>query len=73
MDNANLMRAAGYQGQKSYPITTSGSSGDKLKFYVNDEVFKKEAAFNMRAYLEQGAQMYDIPSVWLRRYVPRGK
>ena len=71
MDNANLMRAAGYQGQKSYPITTSGSSGDKLKFYVNDEVFKKEAAFNMRAYLEQGAQMYDIPSVWLRRYVPK--
>ena len=71
MDNANLMRAAGYQGQKSYPITTSGSSGDKLKFYVNDEVFKKEAAFNMRAYLEQGAQMYDTPSVWLRRYVPK--
>ena len=71
MDHSNLIMAAGYDNQKSYPITTSGSSGDKLKFYVNDEVFKKEAAFNMRAYLEQGAQMYDTPSVCLRRYVPK--
>lgn len=56
---------------KSYPITTSGSSGDKLQFFVDDNCLKMEAAFNMRAYLQQGAKMYDTPSVWLRRYVPK--
>lgn len=71
MDNYQNMIAVNFADHKYYPISTSGTSGDKLKFYVNDEVFKKEAAFNMRAYLEQGAQMYDTPSVWLRRYVPK--
>ena len=55
---------------KRYPISTSGSTGDKLTFFVDDDCLKKEAAFNMRAYLIQGAEMYDTPSVWLRRYVP---
>ena len=55
---------------KRYPISTSGSTGDKLTFFVDDDCLKKEAAFNMRAYLAQGAEMYDTPSVWLRRYVP---
>lgn len=71
MDNSKSMIASNFFHDKGYPITTSGSSGDKLKFYVNDDVFKREAAFNMRAYLEQGAKMYDTPSVWLRRYVPK--
>ena len=55
---------------KRYPISTSGSTGDKLTFFVDDDCLKKEAAFNMRAYIAQGAEMYDTPSVWLRRYVP---
>ncbi len=55
---------------KRYPISTSGSTGDKLTFFVDDDCLKREAAFNMRAYMEQGAEMYDTPSVWLRRYVP---
>tara|TARA_R100001443_G_scaffold115807_1_gene134455 strand:+ start:5746 stop:7077 length:1332 start_codon:yes stop_codon:yes gene_type:complete len=71
MENRNDLIASNLSHQKAYPITTSGSSGDKLKFFVTDDVFKKEAAFNMRAYQQQGAQMYDTPSVWLRRYVPK--
>ena len=55
---------------KRYSISTSGSTGDKLTFFVDDDCLKKEAAFNMRAYWIQGAGMYDTPSVWLRRYVP---
>ena len=55
---------------KRYPISTSGSTGDKLTFFVDDDCLKREAAFNMRAYIAQGAEMYDTPSVWLRRYVP---
>ena len=71
MAHHDMMIADNLRHQKAYPITTSGSSGDKLKFYVNDDCLKREAAFNMRAYLEQGAEMYDRPSVWLRRYVPK--
>ena len=71
MAHHDMMIADNLRHQKAYPITTSGSSGDKLKFYVNDDCLKREAAFNMRAYLEQGAEMYDTPSVWLRRYVPK--
>ncbi len=71
MQNRDLLISANMSEKKAYPITTSGSSGDKLEFYVDDDCLKKEAAFNMRAYLDQGAQMYDTPSVWLRRYVPK--
>ena len=71
MDHRDDLIAGNMMDQRRYPITTSGSSGDKLEFFVTDDVFKKEAAFNMRAYQEQGALMYDTPSVWLRRYVPK--
>ena len=71
MDNQKDLIAQNFKYQRPYPITTSGSSGDKLQIFVNDDVFKREAAFNMRAYIEQGAKMYDTPSVWLRRYVPK--
>ena len=71
MENQKDLIAQNFKYQRPYPITTSGSSGDKLQIFVNDDVFKREAAFNMRAYIEQGAKMYDTPSVWLRRYVPK--
>lgn len=68
--NPQIFIADNLREKKAYPITTSGSTGDKLEFYVDDDCLKKEAAFNMRAYNQQGAKMYDTPSVWLRRYVP---
>lgn len=71
IENRDRLISEELKNQKAYPITTSGSSGDKLEFFVNDDCLKKEAAFNMRAYFEQGAKMYDTPSVWLRRYVPK--
>ena len=71
IENRDRLIANNKKLDKVYPITTSGSSGDKLQFFVTDDTLKKEAAFNMRAYLEQGAKMYDTPSVWLRRYVPQ--
>tara|TARA_B100000287_G_scaffold332190_1_gene317128 strand:+ start:3964 stop:5292 length:1329 start_codon:yes stop_codon:yes gene_type:complete len=71
MRNPSMLIADNLRFKKGYPITTSGSTGDKLKFYVDDDCLKKEAAFNMRAYIQQGAKMYDTPSVWLRRYVPK--
>lgn len=71
MENCDRFIADNRKLERAYPITTSGSSGDKLQFFVDDNTLKKEAAFNMRAYIEQGAKMYDSPSVWLRRYVPK--
>jgi len=71
MRNPSMLIADNLRSKKGYPITTSGSTGDKLKFYVDDNCLKREAAFNMRAYIQQGAKMYDTPSVWLRRYVPK--
>ena len=65
-----MLIADDMRDKKAFPITTSGSTGDKLRFYVDDDCLKREAAFNMRAYIQQGAKMYDTPSVWLRRYVP---
>ena len=70
MENRDGMITADSDHIKRYPISTSGSTGDKLTFFVDDDCLKREAAFNMRAYLIQGADMYDTPSVWLRRYVP---
>jgi len=71
IENRDSLIAENRKLDKAYPITTSGSSGDKLEFFVDDDTLKKEAAFNMRAYIEQGAKMHDTPSVWLRRYVPK--
>jgi len=71
IENRDRLIADNRKLNRAYPITTSGSSGDKLEFFVDDDTLKKEAAFNMRAYLEQGAKLYDTPSVWLRRYVPK--
>ena len=70
MENRDGMITEDSDHIKRYPISTSGSTGDKLTFFVDDDCLKREAAFNMRAYLIQGADMYDTPSVWLRRYVP---
>jgi len=50
---------------------TSGSTGKKLVFYGTDDLYKKEAAFILRAFRSHGATMYDKPSVWIRRYVPK--
>ena len=71
IDHNQMLIADDMRDKKAFPITTSGSTGDKLRFYVDDDCLKREAAFNMRAYIQQGAKMYDTPSVWLRRYVPK--
>jgi len=57
-------------GIKPVEFRTSGSTGDKLIFLGTDDVYKKEAAFVLRAFRDHNATMYDKPSVWIRRYVP---
>jgi len=69
-NNSNDLIATNMKHQKSYEFRTSGSTGKKLVFYATDDVYKKEAAFILRAYEKHGAVLYDKSSVWLRRYVP---
>tara|TARA_B100000579_G_C22822620_1_gene851460 strand:- start:681 stop:1994 length:1314 start_codon:yes stop_codon:yes gene_type:complete len=56
--------------EKVYNFSTSGSTGNPLTFLGNDDVYKREAAFILRAYRSHGANLYDTKSIWLRRYVP---
>jgi histidinol-phosphate/aromatic aminotransferase/cobyric acid decarboxylase-like protein/phenylacetate-coenzyme A ligase PaaK-like adenylate-forming protein len=69
-ENLNDLISTNMKDKKSYEFRTSGSTGKKLVFYGTDDVYKKEAAFVLRAYEKHDANLYDKPSVWLRRYVP---
>ena len=48
MDHRDDLIAGNMMDQRRYPITTSGSSGDKLEFFVTDDVFKKKSWLLMR-------------------------
>lgn len=69
--NIDDLKATNITNQKVYEFKTSGSTGNKLIFYGTNSVYKKEAAFILRAYRQHGATLYDKPSVWLRRFVPK--
>lgn len=69
-ENADRLVDETLDKSKLVKFNTSGSTGDKLNFYGSDDMFKKEAAFVLRAFRSHGADMYDEPSIWLRRYVP---
>ena len=69
-DNTKDLIASNMIRQKCFEFRTSGSTGKKLIFYGTDDLYKKEAAFVLRAFNDHDATMYDKPSVWLRRFVP---
>ena len=69
-NNFSSLLSSKFHDKKLYTFKTSGSTGKKLKFLGDDNVFKREAAFILRAYYNHGATLYDKPSIWLRRYVP---
>lgn len=73
VNNFDELQSDRYSNAKKYEITTSGSTGKKLKLLVTDDVFKKEAAFVLNAYHAHGATLYNKPSAWLRRYVPENE
>ena len=69
--NINELYATNLNHLKRYKFSTSGSSGKRLEFYGLDSLYKKEAAFVLRSYKLSGGTLYDKPSVWIRRYVPK--
>lgn len=70
-DNFDDLIAQNMKHIKPVEFRTSGSTGKKLVFLGTDDVYKREAAFVLRAFRDHGATMYDKPSVWLRRFVPK--
>jgi phenylacetate-CoA ligase len=71
MNNFDDLIAQNMKHIRPVEFRTSGSTGKKLIFLGTDDVYKKEAAFVLRAFKDHGATMYDKPSVWLRRFVPK--
>lgn len=49
---------------------TSGSTGKRFEFLGNDNLYKREAAFVLRAFNMHGASLYNERTVWVRRYAP---
>jgi phenylacetate-CoA ligase len=72
-ENYSSLIATNMKGSKVHSVKTSGSTGEKLVFSITDDVFKKEAAYVLRAYQLHGASLYDKPSIWLRRFVPANR
>ena len=72
-DNTKDLIASNMIRQKCFEFRTSGSTGKKLIFYGTDDLYKKEAAFVLRAFNDHDATMYDKPSVWLRELYPLKK
>lgn len=70
-ENFDDLIAVNMKHCKPVEFRTSGSTGKKLIFLGTDDVFKQEAAYVFRAFRDHGATMYDKPSVWLRRFVPK--
>ena len=62
--------ATNYNGT---PLTfkTSGSTGEKFQFLGDDNLYKREAAFVLRAFNLHNSTMYDERTIWVRRYAPK--
>lgn len=51
-------------------ISTSGSTGEPLRFAITKDLFQIEAAFTARAYRAHHTKLYQETTVWLRHYAP---
>ena len=68
--NFDDMQAINFNGDKIL-FRTSGSTGERMKFYGDDSMFKKEAAYILHSYQSHGGNLYDDWSVWIRRHSPK--
>jgi phenylacetate-CoA ligase len=67
--NYNDLICKNFNGKKVI-FKTSGSTGKKFQFEGSDDMYKKEAAFVLRSFYLHNSSMYDIPTIWIRRYAP---
>lgn len=69
-DNFDDLISKNYNGKKII-FKTSGSTGSRLKFYGDDSMYKKEAAYILHSFKSHGGELYDKWSIWIRRHSPK--
>ena len=69
-ENFDDLISKNFNGKKIM-FKTSGSSGDRLKFYGDDSMYKKEAAYILHSFNSHGGELYDKWSIWIRRHSPK--
>ena len=69
-DNFEEMVSTNFNGKK-YLFKTSGSTGKRLKFYGEDSMYKKEAAYISHSFKSHGSDLYNDWSIWIRRHSPK--
>lgn len=69
-DNIVDLQSKNHNGNK-FVFKTSGSTGNRLTFFGDDSMFKKEAAYIHHSFKSHGSNLYDDWSVWIRRHSPK--
>jgi len=69
-DNFDDLISKNYNGKKIL-FKTSGSTGSRLKFYGEDSMYKKEAAYILHSFKSHDGDLYDRWSIWIRRHSPK--
>jgi phenylacetate-CoA ligase len=69
-NNFNDLVSTNFNGKKIM-FKTSGSSGNRLKFYGDDSMYKKEAAYILHSFNSHNGELYDNWSIWIRRHSPK--
>jgi phenylacetate-CoA ligase len=70
--NFNDLIATNFNDKKIL-FKTSGSSGNKLEFYGDDSMYKKEAAYILHSFNSHGSNLYDDWTIWIRRHSPKNE
>lgn len=68
-DNWDDLQAQNHRG-KTVAFSTSGSTGEPLKFIGDEYLYAIEKAFLTRAYRAHDTRFYEENIVWMRHYVP---
>jgi len=69
-DNFDDFISKNYNGNKIL-FKTSGSTGSRLKFYGENSMYKKEAAYILHSFKSHGGDLYDKWTIWIRRHSPK--
>jgi phenylacetate-CoA ligase len=69
-ENFDDLISKNFNGKKIM-FKTSGSSGNRLKFYGDDSMYKKESAYILHSFNSHGGELYDKWSIWIRRHSPK--
>jgi hypothetical protein len=56
---------------KKIIFKTAGSTGNRLSFYGDDSMYKKESAYIQHSFKSHNSVLYDEWTIWIRRHSPK--